>query len=51
MANRRSAKQKVLKIIQGLPQESSYDELLQELLMNRITEQGLADVRSRSDDL
>jgi predicted transcriptional regulator len=46
MANRRSAKQKVLEIIQGLPESSSYDELLQELFMNRMTERGLADVEA-----
>ncbi len=46
MANERSAKQAVVEIVQDMPEDSSYDEILQELLMNRMIERGLADVEA-----
>lgn len=48
-----SAKQAVVDIVQDMPEDSSYDEILQELLMNRMIERGLADVeagRTLSDE-
>jgi len=48
-----SAKQVVVDIVQDMPEDGSYDEILQELLMNRMIEQGLADVeagRTLSDE-
>lgn len=41
-----SAKQAVVDIVQDMPEDSSYDEILQELLMNRMIERGLADVEA-----
>jgi predicted transcriptional regulator len=46
MAKQGSAKQTVVDIIEGLPEDSSYDEILQELIMNRMIERGLADVEA-----
>jgi predicted transcriptional regulator len=46
MAKQSSAKQTVVDIIEGLPEDSSYDEILQELIMNRMIERGLADVEA-----
>jgi predicted transcriptional regulator len=46
MAKQDSAKQTVVDIIEGLPEDSSYDEILQELIMNRMIERGLADVEA-----
>jgi len=41
-----SAKQVVVDIVHDMPEDSSYDEILQELLMNRMIERGLADVEA-----
>jgi predicted transcriptional regulator len=38
-----NAKQAVLSIIEDLPDDSSYDEIVQELVFNRMVERGLAD--------
>lgn len=46
MANQRSAKQAVVEIVQDMPEDSSYDEILQELLMNLMIERGPADVEA-----
>ena len=46
MANQSSAKQTVVDIVQDMPEDSSYDEILQELIMNRMIERGLADVEA-----
>jgi predicted transcriptional regulator len=46
MAKQGTAKQTVVDIIEGLPDDSSYDEILQELIMNRMIERGLADVEA-----
>ena len=45
-AKRVSAKQAVVDIVHDMPEDSSYDEILQELLMNRMIEWGLADVEA-----
>lgn len=40
-------------IVSGLPEDSTYDEIVQELVFNRMVERGLADVeagRVISDD-
>ena len=53
MAKPSSAKQTVEDIVTEMPEDSSYDEILEELLMNRMIERGLADVeagRTISDD-
>ncbi len=53
MAKPSSAKQTVADIVKEMPEDSSYDEILEELLMNRMIERGLADVeagRTISDD-
>ena len=39
-----SAKEAVVDIVSGMPEDSSYDEILQELVFNRMVERGLADV-------
>lgn len=49
----RSAKEAVVEIVSGLPEDSTYDEILQELVFNRMVERGLADAdagRVISDD-
>ena len=46
MAKQGSAKQTVVEIVQGMPEDSSYDEILQELVMSRMIERGLADVEA-----
>jgi len=49
----RSAKEAVVAIVSGLPEDSTYDEIVQELVFNRMVERGLADVeagRVISDD-
>jgi predicted transcriptional regulator len=49
----RSAKDDVVAIVQGLPEDSSYDDIVRELVFNRMVERGLADVeagRTVSDD-
>ena len=49
----RSAKEAVVEILSGLPEDSIYDEILQELVFNRMVERGLADAdagRVISDD-
>ena len=38
-----SAKEQMLKIIQQQPDDSSYDEILRELVLARMIERGLAD--------
>ncbi len=40
-----SVKEKVTNIIQGLPADSSYDEILKELAFHRMVEKGLEDSR------
>jgi predicted transcriptional regulator len=39
----RSAKEAVVEIVSGMPEDSTYDEILQELVFNRVVELGLAD--------
>jgi predicted transcriptional regulator len=39
-----SARDLVLEIVRELPEDSSFDEILQELVFNRMIERGLADV-------
>jgi predicted transcriptional regulator len=49
----RSAKEAVVEIVQGMPDDSSYDEIVRELVFNRMVERGLADVdagRTISDE-
>ena len=49
----RSPKEAVVEIVSGLPEDSTYDEILQELVFNRMVERGLADAdagRVISDD-
>ena len=49
----RSAKEAVVEIVSALPEDSTYDEILQELVFNRMIERGLADAdagRVISDD-
>jgi predicted transcriptional regulator len=36
-------KDAVVEIVQGLPDDSSYDEILRELVLNRMIERGIAD--------
>jgi predicted transcriptional regulator len=46
-------KDTVVEIVQGLPDDSSYDEILRELAFNRMIERGLADAdagRTISDE-
>jgi hypothetical protein len=38
-----SAKEQMLKVIQQQPDDSSYDEILRELVLARMIERGLAD--------
>jgi len=40
----RSAKQAVVEIVSNMPEDATYDEILQELVFNRMVERGLADV-------
>lgn len=42
----RSAKDAVLAIIQDMPDDSSYDDIVRELVFNRMVERGLADVEA-----
>ena len=42
----RSAKDAVVAIIQDLPDDSSYDDIVRELVFNRMVERGLADVEA-----
>ena len=42
-----SAKDAVADIVSGMPDDSSYDEIVQELVFNRMIECGLADVEAR----
>lgn len=49
----RSAKEAVVEIVSGMPEDATYDEILEELVFNRMVERGLADVdagRVISDD-
>jgi predicted transcriptional regulator len=39
----RSARKAVVWIVSGMPDDSTYDEILQELVFNRMVERGLAD--------
>jgi len=39
----RSPKEAVVGIVFGMPDDSTYDEILQELVFNRMVERGLAD--------
>lgn len=41
-----NAKQAVLEIVEDLPDDSSFDEIVQELVFNRMVERGLADVEA-----
>jgi len=48
-----TAKEAVLRIVGDLPDDSSYDEIVQELVFNRMIDRGLADVeagRTITDD-
>ena len=38
-----SAKEAVVDIVSGMPEDSAHDEILQELVFNRMVERGLAD--------
>ena len=40
----RSAKEAVVEIVSGMPEDATYDEILEELVLNRMVERGLADV-------
>lgn len=40
----KTAKQRVLEIVEDQPADSSYDEILQELAFARMVDRGLADV-------
>ena len=42
-----SAKDAVVDIVTGMPDDSSYDEIVQELVFNRMIERGLADVEAK----
>jgi predicted transcriptional regulator len=49
----RNAKEAVVEIVSGMPEDSTFDEILQELVFNRMVERGLADAdagRVISDD-
>jgi predicted transcriptional regulator len=49
----RSAKEAVVAIVQDRPDDSSYDDIVRELVFNRMVERGLADVdagRTISDE-
>lgn len=49
----RSPKEAVVEIVSGMPDDSTYDEIVQELVFNRMVERGLADAdagRVISDD-
>jgi len=39
----RSAKEAVVEIVSGMPEDATYDEILEELVFNRMVERGLAD--------
>jgi predicted transcriptional regulator len=39
----RSAKEAVVEIVSGMPDDSTYDEIVQELVFNRMVARGLAD--------
>lgn len=48
-----SPKQELLELIQGMPDDSSYQEILHEIVITRMVDRGLADVdagRSISDE-
>lgn len=48
-----SPKQELLELIQGMPDDSSYQEILHEIVIIRMVDRGLADVdagRSISDE-
>lgn len=49
MADRvRSAKEAVVEIVSGMPEDATYDEILEELVFNRMVERGLADADAGS---
>lgn len=41
-----SAKEQIIELVQDLPDDSSYDEILQELVVARMVARGLADVEA-----
>lgn len=41
-----SPKKKITKLVQELPEDSSYDEILKELAFDRMVERGLADSKA-----
>lgn len=41
-----TAKEAVLRILEDLPDDSSYDEIVKELVFNRMIDRGLADVEA-----
>lgn len=43
MPEKTTAKQKILEIVEEQPDDSSYEEILQELALVRMVERGLAD--------
>jgi len=46
MAEAMTAKQQILEIVEEQPEDSSFDEILQELALARMIERGLADVEA-----
>ena len=40
------AKEQIIELVRDLPDDSSYDEILQELVFARMVERGLADVQA-----
>lgn len=42
----RSAKEKMTEVMQRLPDDATYDEILRELAFERMVDRGLADVRA-----
>lgn len=41
-----SAKEQVMELIEEMPDDSSYDEIVQELVFGRMVARGLADVKA-----
>lgn len=46
MAEPTTAKQQILEIVEEQPEDSSFDEILQEIALARMIERGLADVEA-----
>ena len=44
---RETSQDRVLRIVKELPADSSYDEILHELALNRMIDRGLADSKAR----